>query len=176
MFMKNPRTLAQQQQRLKMTSLVRLSKAWLVATLKGFPGSNIVEAQNRFVQCNMPAVTVDEELAVTYDFGEFKCSRGPIVVPEISAALSSGSITFQIKEQILIPKYCEGTDMLHAVVYEGALSALELVEVGMRNSGGGTQFSLPEGWSEENVTVLAFALDQRGKRASDTVKVALTTA
>lgn len=66
--------------------------------------------------------------------------------------------------------------MLHAVVYEGALSALELVEVGMRNSGGGTQFSLPEGWSEENVTVLAFALDQRGKRASDTVKVALTTA
>lgn len=176
MFVKNPKTLAQRQQRLKMTTLVRLSKTWMAALMKGYPGSNLSEAQCKFVQKNMPAITVDEEMETTLNIEQFSCSAGPIAVPKVTASGSSASnsITFQVEQKSLIPMYNEGTDTLYAVAYEKALEELEIVELGKRGDDNWSEFTVPAHWDKDNLVLLAFALDKTGKRASDTAHVELT--
>lgn len=75
----NPRTLAQQKQRVKMSVLVSMMRLFL-PTLKEAFNEVIaaITAPNAFISANMPAITVNDSLEPTIDYTAMILSKGTV--------------------------------------------------------------------------------------------------
>ena len=167
----NPKTDKQRMQRAKMKALIDLVPGFTPVLSLGYPRtSGLTSAQNRFVQDNMAAVTVDELFQATVDFKQLVCSSGRLKVPVVSLNINSETrgLTFNqsIQERTLT---VDPTDVAWVVVYEKALGEVEAYELGDRATGGEFTETLPADWDVEQCEFYVFARNVAGTAASRTV-------
>lgn len=173
----NPRTDKQQVQRARMKALVELVSGFGPALPVGYPQTTgLVSANNRFVQDNMEAVTVDEEFKATVDFSKLVCSSGHLKAPKVAVSFKEADNQFvftQAAQQQTLT--CNPADIAWVVVYEKVQHESEVYQLKTRKEGGEVAADLPEDWESGNCEFYAFARNQKGTQASRTSYLQLTT-
>ena len=174
----NPRTEKQQVQRAKMKALVRLVSGFGPVLNVGYPSTTgLVSINNRFVQNNMEAITVDDDLNVTVDYSRIVCSaakrlKAPKVV--VTYDESGNQFVFTQSVQGQTPT-CNSQDMAWVVVYEKVQDESEIYQLHTRREGGEVKADLPEDWDIDNCEFYAFARNGKGTKVSRTTHLQLTT-
>ena len=174
----NPRTDKQRIQRARMKALVGLVGGFGPVLTVGYPQTTgLVGANNRFVQDNMEAVSVDDDFKASVDFSKLVCSSGNLKVPKVSVGIDEAGkhfvFTQQVQQQTLT---CNPTDIAWVVVYEKEQHESEIYPLKARREGGEVTAELPEDWQADNCEFYAFARNQEGTRVSRTSYLQLTTA
>lgn len=176
MKVRNPRTVAQQIQRAKMKLLVELSRRFAPVIPLGFPGrKGNATAYNAFVQCNMDAVTVDEQMVATLDYDHLAFSQGALLPPRISVTLDkdSGKLTFTKNEQGRSKLLVNPKDRCYAVVFEKENQGLDIVDLKTRSDAEAVECTLGEDWDTAQLAVCVFAVSASQKQTSPTVCLSL---
>lgn len=169
LHVRNPKTPAQQEARLRFKEAGRLSAYFRDAALLGFPASYAVRSHNAFVGANLPMFDVDEEMRVRPDFRRLVCSRGKLEKPVVALRVSGSQIRAEVSEQKL-SAYSSRTDTVYAVLWDCECPATHIVEIGKRQGSYTTApFSYPEDFDLRHMFVYAFAVSANGKQASDTL-------
>lgn len=168
---KNPRTQAQVMQRIRMAHAIALSRAFAPVIREGFSerpkGMTVF---NAFVQTNIAAITVSEDLVATILPQEIKCSNGILNAPAMTYSVAESAVTFNLSTQECDELNAED-DLLYAGIYESKKNASRLVALGTRKTPGDAGFTLPDGWAAENVHVYGFAVSKSGRRTSQTAYI-----
>lgn len=173
----NPRTEKQRVQRARMKTLVRLVSGFGPALSVGYPAATgLVSANNRFIQDNMEAVTVDDDFKVTVDYSKIVCSAARrLKTPKVAVSYDTEGkrvvFTQSVQEQTLT---CHPADVVWAVVYEKVQQETEVYELRTRKEGGELAKELPEDWSIDNCEFYVFARNAEGTRVSRTVYLSLS--
>lgn len=172
----NPRTDKQRMQRARMKALVGLASGFGPALPVGYPQmAGLVSANNRFVQDNMEAVTVDDRFQATVDFSKLTCSSGHLKVPKVAVSFDEAGQQFvftqAVQQQTLT---CNPADIAWVVVYEKMQHESEVYELKARREGGEVKAALPEDWETGNCEFYAFARNEEGTQASRTSYLQLT--
>lgn len=169
LYVRNPRTPAQQEVRLRFKSSGRLSAYFRKAALLGFPASYAVQSHNAFVGANLSIFDVDEEGQVRPDFRRLVCSRGKLEKPAVTLYISGDEVRAEVSEQPL-SAYCSRTDTLYAVLWDCQYPGCSIVKIGKRQGGYTTApFSYPKEFDLSHLFIYAFAVSANGKQASDTL-------
>jgi len=154
-------------QRVKLKVLVKLGRQLLPVIRKGFVGIGKGSTSNAFVSSNMAAITVDEKLAGTVDFGLMKVASGLLYPPEVNVDFAEGTYSFQQEMQEEEDGYASADDRVYGLLYETVLGRVRLISLRMRGESGSTSYRLPEDWEDANVKVYVFATSKNGQLASD---------
>lgn len=174
----NPRTGKQQVQRAKMKTLVRLVSDFGPVLTIGYPSTaGLVSANNRFVQDNMEAVTVNDDFTVTVDYSRIVCSAaGRLKVPKVAVSYdaSGNQFVFTQSVQEQTPT-CDPEDVAWVATYEKVQDESEIYELHARKEGGEVKADLPEDWDIDNCEFYAFARNSKGTKVSRTTYLQLVT-
>lgn len=167
---KNPRTQGQVQQRLRMSTLIRLATRFAAVIMVGFRKNSLPDARNEFIKRNMGKVSVDEQNVVTIDAKKLVCSAGSLGRPSFSAELDAetGVIRFSKSEQVLMPYMQNMDDEVYAVVFESVAEEVLVCRLGERGVTDPVEMPLPENWVKENITVYGFAVNKKKTGVSET--------
>ncbi|MDE5638453.1 MAG: hypothetical protein K2I47_01425 [Odoribacter sp.] len=169
LYVRNPRTPAQQEVRLRFKSSGRLSAYFRKAALLGFPASYAVQSHNAFVGANLSIFDVDDKGQVRPDFRRLVCSRGKLEKPAVTLHISGDEIRAEVSEQPL-SAYSSRTDSIYAVLWDCQYPGCSIVKIGKRQGGYTTApFSCPDEFDLSHLFIYAFAVSANGKQASDTL-------
>ena len=168
-------TLPQQQQRLRMKTLMELCDLFDPAIQMGFPQRPIAQSPgNAFVQTNKDVVEVSEKLEVTINYEQIACSKGKLELPELTvkADAEARTLTFSHEAEDF-GKHAEPTDMLYAVLLEKQKSRTKVFPLNTRESAGMVALTLPKGWEIANLEVYVFVLSENKRKSSKTLYLSI---
>lgn len=135
----NPRTEKQQVQRARMKTLVRLVSGFGPALSVGYPpATGLVSPNNRFVQDNMAAVTVDDDFKVSVDYSKIVCTAARrLKTPKVAVSYDTEGKRFVFTQgvQEQTPT-CHPADVAWVVVYEKVQQEAEVYELRTRRKAG----------------------------------------
>ena len=169
-------TLKQQQQRLKMQTLIPLCKALNTPIHSGFPERpQDFTAWNAFVSANVAHISVTEDLEVTVEYENLRVAEGSLeVLEDITAVAEAETHSLIFTHAAEDYGYgSEPTDMLYAVVLEKRLMRSRLFPLNTRNDSEPASVQIPEKWDMENLEVYVFFLSEDGRKASNSTYVTL---
>lgn len=172
-------TLLQQMQRLKMTELTSLCKAFNATIEVGFPSRPISHTPwNAFVSASKEAVTVDEKLVVTVDYEKLLVAKGNREVVEgMSVRMDEQEHEVTFTHEVGDFGYgSDPTDVVYVVVLEKERMRSRLFRLNTRNDDSSTTVTLPATWNMKQLAGYVFVLAGDGKSASDSVYIAITVA
>lgn len=172
-FVNDPKTIAQQKQRLRMRKLVDLSVVFAAASKLGFPRRQDGETPyNAFVRKNKAAVNVSDELEVTIDYEHLACSDGTLQVPGMS--VEKKAETHQLTFSHTVTEYevdALPDDVIYTAVYEKNRNKVRLYRLDKVSDTEPVTISLPENWDLDQVVIYVFTLSNNKHTASKTVVV-----
>lgn len=171
-IVRDPKSLAQLKQRLRMKEAVKLRWGFVGVLPLGFCTSSNKACLNGFLRENIKKVEVDDDLNVTCDLLSLSLSAGELALPSIRAEVSveERQVVFRWERQPLMP-YMFKDDRLYGVVYESGSRKCREVELGTRGTSGELAWKLPEKWDAGKLVVYGFAVSADGKKASGTLGV-----
>lgn len=165
---RNPRTLPQRQQRERMKTLVELAAVFAQPTTLGFPQRPQKQnPDNQFVQLNMGAVEVSDELEVTVNYEQILVSKGNRALPEVDVTLDTENsvLQFTLAEEDVL-RHAADDDMLYTVLLEQKLKRAKLFPVCKRKGAETTTINLPAKWDASQLLVYVFMLSKDRQNAS----------
>lgn len=172
----NPRTEKQQKQRAKMKVLTELSSRFSTILSMSYPRTTgLVHASNRFVQDNMEAVQVDDEMKATVDFGQLTLSAGKLKSVKISVRCAENGETLTFTQTAQAQKLAVNPkDRAYVVAYEKEQKEADIFELKPRKEGGETVVDMPEEWQIGNCEFYAFVRNESGTLTSRTTRLTVT--
>ncbi len=166
---RNPRTLKQQKQRLRMKTLAKLGKVFAQILSVSFPGRSIrLNPENCFTSLNQKAVVVSDDLEVTVLYEQLQLGEDRRELPRsITAELDAENrtLTFTFGQQQFF-RHAANDDMFYAQIVETGLMDSEFVPLCKRNESDPVTVSLPEGWDCTRLAVYVIAVANDGRSAS----------
>ncbi len=162
-------TLPQQKQRARWKTLSELEALFDTVSIVGFPERpRNLTYHNAFMQANLDAVSVDDELKTSVDYAKVLCAKGRLTVPVTTVTYDANARQLSFVHQAERKgRNKQESDMLYAAVAEKALGETELAELNRRGDSDPATFTLPEGWSKDELEVYVFMLSENGRKASD---------
>ena len=162
--------------RAKIRELGSLAKRLTPVIRKGFVGVGTGTTSNAFISLNMGAVEVTAEHVATVDFDQLRLASGLLIPPVMTVTLDASGSLFSISAmaQEAMNGYAALEDLLYLVLIETELRQAVILEVGTREAGGTSSFSMPENWTAEQVKGYCFATSKNGKEASDSKQLLIT--
>lgn len=168
---RNPNTLEQQKQRLRMSTLVELAGICSQPIALGFPQRPVEQTpENCFVQVNKDVVTVDEELVKTILYEKLIVSKGNRALPEeIHVALDeeNAQLEFQIKSEEFV-SHAAADDLFYAAVLEKQKQRMKLFPLGARKTMESVSVTLPGNWLTQQLAIYVFVVSKDRMHASTT--------
>ena len=176
-----PPTEAQSAQQLVFEMMGQLAGMTREVASHGFPKRSKKEklwsASNVFMHENRGVCTVDDlaSRTVTVDYPNLKCSKGSILMPEVTVTYSeeNHSLQFTVAATEEFYQTCQPDDPVYAAVLDSNLMQCKLVDLGTRGDGGMKTSPLNRSWSRDALQVYAFATTADGKDASRTLYLPL---
>ncbi|WP_251621554.1 DUF6266 family protein [Odoribacter lunatus] len=168
LHVRNPKTTAQQQARLRFKAAGHLSAYFREVALLGFPAPYAVQSHNAFIGANIQMFDLDENLQVHPDFRRLVCAQGKLEKPVITVKVDDHQFTAEISEQNL-SAYCSRNDDIYAVLWDCKYPAACIVPIGKRQGHQSKTFSYPDKFKEEHMFVYVFAVSANGKQTSDSL-------
>ena len=166
---KNPRTLKQRKQRLRMKTLAKLGKVFGQVLSMSFPGRNIrLNPENCFTSLNQKAVEINDELEVTVLFDRLQLGEDRRELPRhITAVLDKEerTLTFTIGQQQFF-RHAANDDMFYAQLVEKELMDSELVPLCKRSENDPITVNLPEDWDCSQLAAYVIVVANDGRSAS----------
>lgn len=169
------KTPSQQKQRARWRRLSNLELLFDTVSSISFPSRpKNLSYHNAFMQANLDAVSVNDELETTVDYARILCAKGRLTVPHTTVEYDpeTRQLTFTHKAESN-GRMKEVSDMLYAVVVEKEQKETEVVELNRRSENDPVSFTLPEEWSKEELEVYVFVLSANGRKASDSKHLTL---
>lgn len=166
----NPRTPKQTKHRSCFGEASALASLLYPVAVMGFPAAYPTQSRGAFISANIPVLKSCED-PKAMDYSRLVCSHGKLNKPVVEAAVED-SRTLRItsfpqplsahasREDKVVVVFLE-TDEKDAIFFIHATRGVKTEEI----------YELPDEWNLENVFVYAFAIDQTGKKASDTLQV-----
>ncbi|WP_099291990.1 DUF6266 family protein [Butyricimonas sp. Marseille-P3923] len=162
------------EQRMKFTELSLLALAMCHVSEVGFPQRDRKwTPSNAFFSCNKDVCSVEDGVVVV-DYERLKCSKGRLMLPEVTATLDveTGKVMFS-QTEMEVDSDCYLDDRVYGVLLEKEQKLCRLVALRDRGESGSTSASIPRTWKVESVEAYAFAVRADGKMASNTLHVNL---
>lgn len=165
----NPRTIAQQMQRLRMKTLIGMCDVFAPVIDVGFSQCDVkMTPDNLFVQLNQKAVAVSEDLEVTIAYDQVVVSKGSRRLPAVTVTLDAeGNQLVFTHEAEKLERRSADDDRLYAAVLERGLQKLRLFPLNERKDTAAVNVPLPEGWGEMNLEVYVFIRSKDGRQSSN---------
>jgi len=162
------------EQRMKFTELGLWALAMESVSKVGFPQRyRKWSPSNAFISCNKNNCSVREGMVVV-DYEHLVCSKGRLILPEVSASLNAGDGVVNFSQTGMeVDSNCYPDDQVYGVLLEKELRACRLITLRKRGEDGSTSTSIPATWNTGNMAVYAFAVRADGKMASGTLHVNL---
>lgn len=169
---RNPRTPEQTKHRSCFGEASALTGLLYPVAVMGFPAVYPTQSRGAFVSVNIPILKSGED-PKAMDFSRLICSRGKLTKPIVEAVVED-SRSLRItsfpqplsahaaREDRVVVVFLETVEK-DAIFFIHATRGVKTEEI----------YGLPDEWKLENVFVYAFATDQAGKKASDTLWVSL---
>lgn len=173
----NPRTPKQRMQRAKMAMLIHLASSFGPVLGLGYPEvKGLVSSNNRFVQDNMFAVTVDSFFIGTVDYSMLACSSGHLKAPRVAVSYDESGKQLVFTQSVQKKTYTSSpNDVAWGVAYEKVQHETEIYELKSREEGGEVKVDMPEDWKIANCEFYTFVRNSNGSLASNTSYLQLTT-
>ena len=164
----NPRTLAQQMQRLRTKTLVDLCAVYEPVISIGFPQrERKYSPDNMFVKLNQKAVAVSEQMEVAVDYAQVLVAKGNRRLAEMTVASDAEAhqLTFT-RETEEFARHAVKDDLFYTAVLEQDRKKVKVFPLNERKDTEPVVVTLPDAWDMNQLIIYVFVLSADKQHAS----------